>query len=489
VVVLFIMVNFCAIVGCSNRIGRDKGKSFFRLPKVITHQGEETKKLSEERRNTWLARISRADLSTEKQKNTRVCSDHFVSGTPAALYDTKNTDWAPSLGLGHEKCKVVASSSFDRYERALKRKRQRLDDDQSKHYSVILHNKKEYLGEQQNSVEPVFKDVSCQTEFTCDDLCQLEEKYRLASAKLSKLSFSEESMKCDDKKTSTYTGLPNFVTLAAVFNLVEPYMPSSQCNVLTKFQQFMILLIRLRQNLSLEDLAYRFDVSKSTVSRTFLRMLDIAVVRLSFLIKWPEREELRKTMPNSFRQHFGTKVTVVIDCFEVFIEKPLSLLARAQTFSDYKHHNTVKFLIGIAPQGVITYISKAWGGRASDKYITENSGILDNLQPGDIILADRGFNIEESVALYYAEVKIPAFTRGKKQLAAKDVESTRKIASVRIQVERVIGLVRRKYRILQSKLPTDYLSTEDKDGMTTIDKIAIIACALTNTCNCIVPVD
>ena len=56
-------------------------------------------------------------------------------------------------------------------------------------------------------------------------------------------------------------------------------------------------------------------------------------------------------------------------------------------------------------------------------------------------------------------------------------------------MERVIGLVRRKYRILQSKLPTDYLSTEDKDGMTTIDKIAIIACALTNTCNCIVPVD
>ena len=180
----------------------------------------------------------------------------------------------------------------------------------------------------------------------------------------------------------------------------------------------MILLIRLRQNLSLEDLAYRFGVSKSTVSRKFLQMLDIAVVRLSFLIKWPERDELRKTMPTSFRQHFGTKVTVVIDCFEVFIEKPLSLLARAQTFSNYKHHNTVKFLIGIAPQGVITYISKAWGGRASDKYITENSGILDNLQPGDVILADRGFNIEESVALYYAEVKIPAFTRGKKQLAA-----------------------------------------------------------------------
>ena len=165
----------------------------------------------------------------------------------------------------------------------------------------------------------------------------------------------------------------------------------------------MILLIRRRQNLSLEDLAYRFVVSKSKVSRKFLRLLDIAVIRLSFLIKWPERVQLWKTIPTSFRQHFGSKVTVVIDCFEVFIEKPLSLLARAQTFSTYKHHNTVKFLIDIAPHGVITYISKAWGGRTSDKYITENSEILDNLQPGDVILADRGFSIEESIALYYAK--------------------------------------------------------------------------------------
>ena len=42
--------------------------------------------------------------------------------------------------------------------------------------------------------------MSCQIEFTFDDLCQLEEKFRIASAELSNLSFSEESMKCDDKE-------------------------------------------------------------------------------------------------------------------------------------------------------------------------------------------------------------------------------------------------------------------------------------------------
>ena len=79
----------------------------------------------------------------------------------------------------------------------------------------------------------------------------------------------------------------------------------------------------------------------------------------------------------------------------------------------------VKFLIAIVPQGVISFVSKGWGGRASDKHITENSGILSHLLPGDQILADRGFNVEETAGLYCAEVKIPPFTRGKKQLSVR----------------------------------------------------------------------
>ena len=53
------------------------------------------------------------------------------------------------------------------------------------------------------------------------------------------------------------------------------------------------------------------------------------------------------------------KITVIIDCFEVFIDRPSDLLARAQTFSSYKHHNTIKVLIGISPQGTITFASEA----------------------------------------------------------------------------------------------------------------------------------
>lgn len=47
------------------------------------------------------------------------------------------------------------------------------------------------------------------------------------------------------------------------------------------------------------------------------------------------------------------------------------------------------------------------GGRTSDKFLTENSGFLNLILPGDIILADRGFLIEDSVKTLGAELKIP----------------------------------------------------------------------------------
>ena len=132
----------------------------------------------------------------------------------------------------------------------------------------------------------------------------------------------------------------------------------------------------------------------------------------------------------------------------------MSLTARAQTWSNYKKHNTVKYLIGITPQGSILFISKGWGGRVSNVHLTEHSDLLQNLLPRDVILADRGFTIQESVGMLCAEVKIATpFTKGKKQLSKLEIDTTRELSQVRIHVERIIGMVRQKFTILQSTLP------------------------------------
>ena len=53
-------------------------------------------------------------------------------------------------------------------------------------------------------------------------------------------------------------------------------------------------------------------------------------------------------------------IAKIVDYFKIFINEPKNILARAHAVSSYKQHNTVKFLIGIIPLDVISYISKAW---------------------------------------------------------------------------------------------------------------------------------
>ena len=189
-----------------------------------------------------------------------------------------------------------------------------------------------------------------------------------------------------------------------------------------------------------------------------------------------------------FRKHCPNCV-VIIDCFEIFVDRPSALLARAQTYSSYKHHNTAKYLIGITPHGIVSFISNGWGGRVSDKNLTENCGLLNKLLPGDTVLADRGFDIKDSVGLFCATVTLPAYTRGKKQLSGIEVEQTRRIANVRIHVERVIGNVRKKYSLLGMCQPIDFLSRKSNEDVTTLDKIVTVACSLNNLCNSVVPTD
>ena len=94
----------------------------------------------------------------------------------------------------------------------------------------------------------------------------------------------------------------------------------------------------------------------------------------------------------------------------------------------------------------------------SDKYLTENCGLLNQLLPGDVVLANRGFTIADSVSAMQAQLYLPAFTKGRDQLTAMEVEKSRTIANVCIHVERVIGSVRQKYNIPGGPLPVEFVS-------------------------------
>lgn len=122
-------------------------------------------------------------------------------------------------------------------------------------------------------------------------------------------------------------------------------------------------------------------------------------------------------------------------------------MAQQQTFSSYKNHNTLKVLIGITPSGAISFISKLYGGSISDRELTIQSGLLELLEPGDSVMADKGFTIADLLAARGVSLNIPPM-KNQGQLSEKDLVETRRIASVHIHVERAIRRIK-AFRILE----------------------------------------
>ena len=177
---------------------------------------------------------------------------------------------------------------------------------------------------------------------------ELNESRTVAENKLNTLNFTEASLRDDDDKVKYYTGLSSFAVLMALFNFLSVNLEIGNRSALSLFQQLRLVLMKLRLNVGDQDLAFTFSVNQSTISRCLSKWIDVMYVQLTPLVKWPGRGELLKTMLMGFRKSFKNCVTI-IDCFEVFMERQTNLKARAQTWSNYKHHNTVKFLIAIAP--------------------------------------------------------------------------------------------------------------------------------------------
>ena len=112
---------------------------------------------------------------------------------------------------------------------------------------------------------------------------------------------------------------------------------------------------------------------------------------LKNLVAWLPREAIRDHFPKAFIKTGNNKCQVMLDWAEVFVERPKLLDCQAAIWSDYKHHNTIKSSFGISLSGFTTFLGSCYGGRASDKFITKNSGFYDLLERGDIVIADRDF--------------------------------------------------------------------------------------------------
>jgi hypothetical protein len=222
----------------------------------------------------------------------------------------------------------------------------------------------------------------------------------------------------------------------------------------------LIFLVKIKTNLSFTAMAALFCLTRQTVSQTFQKVLEKLYIAAKDLLYWFPKSTILSRMPASFKNKYPN-CRVIIDATEVKTEKPKTQEQQVQLYSNYKSNFTVKFLVGIAPSGEFTFVSKAYGGRVTDTHLTVNSGILQLLEPGHVVLADKGFpQIEPDCNNRGAFLVMPPFKLGNRQFSESENNEGYKCSSLCIHVERAIR--RLKYFQILTFLTNDLVPHMDK---------------------------
>ncbi|XP_012563808.3 uncharacterized protein LOC105848303 [Hydra vulgaris] len=252
---------------------------------------------------------------------------------------------------------------------------------------------------------------------------------------INKLKFTVDRFKHNQAHFEFYTGFESYNLFKVLLEYLEPaaskliYWGSNtdldkttdfNCNkkgrvrIMSSESELFLVLTRFRLGLLIEDMALRFDISSSHVSRIIVTWTDFLHSQMRMLPIWATKQTVKEKNPKCFKEKYES-TRVILDCTELFIEMPTSFRSQSATFFNYKHKNTGKGLIGVAPNGAITFVSDLYCGR-------------------DSVMADRGFDIADDLPKNVS-LNIPPFLNGKAQLSQEDENETRKIAAVRIHVE------------------------------------------------------
>ncbi|XP_029968236.1 uncharacterized protein LOC115403480 isoform X2 [Salarias fasciatus] len=490
------MVHTCVVAGCRNRRTPGTALSFYRFPR------------DPERKQRWIAAVNREGWVPND--GSRLCSTHFISAPlspemkePGALeildkQEARVEAANALLFLQGQGRPVVEVQGQERHGEG--------EDKEKEQQAIVEESASSSLStdeDDDNSVSESKKGKFAQTSdapINFDDMLKaLKKENQALRESVDKMSLSENSLRNDAEKVKFYTGLPNYFVLETVMWLLAPHMDGMKNVKLSKFQQLLLTLMRLRLDLRNQDLAYRFGVKIGTVTRTVHRMVNIMSSTLvPTAVFWPSRAELRKNLPAALRSSHPD-CAVIIDCFTVPFEEPVSRGAQQQqrvlpvSQEAGTTYSLLKYLIGVAPQGVVTFVSRGVLGNVSDKSLAEGCGFLCKLLPGDVVLASRDLDIGESVAARGALFRIAGGYQGEaygRPDSSPPADTSSEMVSVQRHVERVISMVKQRYAMLTGPVESPFTTASERtSNLSTFDKIVQVACALNNLCISAAPLE
>ena len=94
----------------------------------------------------------------------------------------------------------------------------------------------------------------------------------------------------------------------------------------------------------------------------------------------------------------------------------------------------------------------------SDNEITKLCGLTELLEPGDSVIADKGFLVHKIIEEKGCTLNLPPFLHNQGQFSPNEIKETEEIASLRIHVECFIRRVKEK-NMFDSEIPLSLMGS------------------------------
>lgn len=346
-------VSYC-VPYCSNNFRNNPSLHYYRIPRDRTIRKE-------------YVRLLRNDNLRLESQNTQICSQHLEGGKKR---DDKHLPSLFPWTTEKPKRQALKRISTDQVQvRSKKKKNSRVEhlSEDTDHGQLIMNdqipcNKEQSTEKSHNTtstqtetfLEKLGVDFGTQTETFPEELevnsyknriSQMEAEIRKLTIeledikkKMEDVQFDIQQFKDKPKDIASFTGFLDYETFMLCFDIVEEpsrnlsygshqrtIFDSNTSNKLgrprkvTIFQEFVMVLMKLRLGLFNRDLAYRFNISSSVVSEIFRTWIRFLRSELQVTTQLPPKDVIKLHMPSLFKE-FYPRTTIIIDCTEIEME-------------------------------------------------------------------------------------------------------------------------------------------------------------------------
>ncbi|CAN7943100.1 unnamed protein product [Ixodes pacificus] len=514
----------CCVFGCPYKAVNDEPRHFYCIP---------SKPYEKERRQRWIAAIRRAKPGGSQwmpTKHSRVCSYHFVGGSVSNVMN--HPSYVPTIfPNGSRKSGASAEVKLARHNRwrqRLEAKSQLGSPQTPPATNGLLEAPDERMDDateatstglpvvralQQNSTEPAGgkTNIECtpDLEFITGDVdynppTPIKRAARIDQS--TQMTPTQPTIRVDqsaqatpstqaaysgpDRRTCWFGGYETIRDVPDVmhdmcgvsphsFQILRMALPTQRLRLsdITAEDKLVMALMKLKLGIAFSSLGALFAMHRSTAGRVFLGVLDaLNEATRDWIAPPPERpapaaspEWLKRACPDCrYVAHF----------VEVRTELPPTTEQRRAMSAKLVKNHMLKFLVAFAPNGDICFVSKGYGGRTSDASVVAESGFLDLVDAGDIVVSRDGF-LRVDVApdgTKFVSLTSPATTEKSARRRTESAESEEDDESygglqVREHIMRMVQRIR-VYRILESRLPAALIAH--------CDAICEVCCVLAN---------